>query len=274
MKPGFLNTRNIQFDGNILARIDENSLRESLPIYYIYAAYKYIFFTAFVGFTTALVTVLAVVAALFASEKTVNYFAVAWARINSFFTPISVRVIGKEKTDKKQSYVIVANHQSQYDIFVVYGWMPVSFRWVMKAELRKVPFLGYYCYKAGHVYIDRSDGKAARKSINEAKDRIKDGTSILFFPEGHRSDDGKLIDFKKGAFKLAIDMGLPVLPVSIIGTMDILPARTLALFPGKAKMVIHDPIQVDGYNDDNISELIEKSRRAIQQGMDEYSCEK
>ncbi|HOO70343.1 MAG TPA: lysophospholipid acyltransferase family protein [Spirochaetota bacterium] len=194
-----------------------------------------------------------------------------WARLNSLVTPMSVEVIGEENVKNDQSYIIVANHQSQYDIFVVYGWFPGDFRWVMKKELRKAPVIGYFCEKAGHVYIDRSNTEAALQSINEAKSRISGGTSILFFPEGTRSPEAKLLPFKKGAFKFALDMGLPVLPVTIIGTKYILPNNTLALFPGKATMIIHKPIDIREYDEEHIGDLMERTRRVIQKTVDDYS---
>ena len=133
--------------------------------------------------------------------------------------------------------------------------------------MRKIPGLGIGCEKIGHIFIDRSDTKAALASINAAKKQIVDGTSVLFFPEGSRSKNGELGKFKKGAFRMAIDLNIPVLPVTIIGTRYILPSKTIDLFPGTVKMIIHRPIDIAGYNDDNIRELMEKARSVIQSGL-------
>lgn len=178
-------------------------------------------------------------------------------------TPICVKVSGNENIDDSQSYVIVSNHQSQYDIFVLYGWLKVDFKWVMKQELRKVPGIGIGCEKVGHIFIDRSDHERALASLNEAKKKIVNGTSVIFFPEGTRSRDGVMKPFKKGAFKMALDLGLPVLPVTIINTRKILPPGTMKLFPGKARLIIHEPVSVAGYNDDNIQELMDKVHSVI-----------
>ena len=89
----------------------------------------------------------------------------------------------------KQSYVIVSNHQSQYDILLMYGWLGTDFRWVMKKELRRVPVLGLACEKLGHIYVDRSDSAAAVASLNAARKKLVNGTSVVFFPEGTRSRD-------------------------------------------------------------------------------------
>ena len=244
-------------------------MRNNPVLHNLYRVYKYLFFFPLLGMFTTIDFIFIATFLFAASERFVQVAGIVWARFNSFITPMFVSVVGKENIDPSRSYVVVGNHQSQYDIFVVYGWLPIDFRWVMKIELRKVPIIGYYCFKAGHIFIDRSNSKAAIDTINAAKSRIKDGTSVFFFPEGTRSGTGRLIEFKKGAFKFAIDMGLPVLPVTIIGTRDILPDRSVDLVPGNAALVIHKPIEIDGYTMDNIGELADRARQAIQKGLDE-----
>jgi len=174
-----------------------------------------------------------------------------------------VNVRGREHVDKTQSYVIVSNHQSQYDIFVLYGWLGIDFKWVMKQELRKVPALGTACAKIGHIFIDRSKTEAALRSLNDAKSKIVNGTSVIFFPEGTRSRNRELGRFKKGAFRMALELGVPILPVTISGTREILPTQSTALFPGRATMTIHLPIEVSDYDRKNIPALIEKTRKII-----------
>ncbi len=244
-------------------------MRKNRFLFELYQAYKVLFFYPFLAITTAVLGTIATLLAIVIHPKVASICGIIWSRLNSYFTPMLVTVEGKQNIDKNQSYIIVANHQSQYDIFILYGWLPMDFKWVMKIQLRQVPFLGYSCYKIGHVFIDRSNSEAAVASINAAKQRIKNGTSIMFFPEGHRSEDGNLIPFKKGAFKFALDIGLPVLPVTILGTRDILPSNTTDLFPGKAKMVFHEPIGIESYNEENIEDLMEEARKRIQKGIDD-----
>jgi 1-acyl-sn-glycerol-3-phosphate acyltransferase len=204
----------------------------------------------------------------FVRPKTLaRIFARSWARVNSWFTPMLVRVEGRHHIDPGQSYVIVSNHQSQFDIFVLYGWLDIDFKWVMKQELRNIPVIGVACDKLGHIYVDRSNREAAMASIEAAKARITDGTSVLFFPEGTRSRDGQLKKFKKGAFHFAVDLQLPLLPVTINGTRQILPSDTLDLFPGRATMTIHAPIGIDGYQRENISALAALVRERIASGL-------
>jgi len=243
-------------------------MRNNIILYNIYNIYKYIIYFPLLGLSTAFCGSLAAIFSIIISPKIGTYMGIIWARINAYITPMFMKVYNKEKRDPKQSYIAVSNHQSQYDIFAIYGWFPGQFRWVMKHELRKVPFLGYSCYKIGHVFIDRNNRESALEQINAAKETIKDGTSILFFPEGKRSDSGELRDFKKGAFKFALDIGLPILPITLIGTRNILPNNSIKLFPGKARMVIGDPISIEGYNDENIHELMNKTKAAIQKGFD------
>ena len=246
-------------------------MRNNKFLYYLYQLYKYIVFFPLLGLSTTLVFLFIFIFLFTASQKFMQIAGKAWARFNSLITPMFVTVINRSNIRKNQSYVIAVNHQSLYDIFVLYGWLPVDSRWVAKNEVRHIPILGYYCYKAGHIYIDRSDHKTAVDSINAAKNKIVDGTSIVFFPEGTRSMTGDLIEFKKGAFKFALDVNLPILPVTITGTKDILPAGTIGLFPGRVRMIFHEPIQVAGYSDDTLKDLMTLVKQAIQSGLDEYA---
>jgi 1-acyl-sn-glycerol-3-phosphate acyltransferase len=186
-----------------------------------------------------------------------------WARVIAGITPMPVTVVGRDNVAPGQSYVVVSNHQSQFDILALYGWLGIDFRWVMKQELRAIPGLGIACERLGHIYIDRSNHQAALRTINEARERITGGTSVLFFPEGTRSADGRLRPFKKGAFRFALDAGLPILPVTVDGTSEVLPARRYDLRPGRARLVLHPPVPVEGLGLDDLPVLMERVRSAI-----------
>jgi 1-acyl-sn-glycerol-3-phosphate acyltransferase len=229
----------------------------------LYQPYKWLIFGPLLVCTTFLCGTLAFLGAALTGPRFGSIFGVIWARVNSLVTPMVVETRGKSNIDKTQSYVIVSNHQSQYDIFVLYGWLGIDFKWVMKQELRKVPALGVACEKIGHIFIDRSNTEAALRSLNAAKSRIVKGTSVIFFPEGTRSLDGNLGTFKKGAFKMALDLGIPILPVTISGTRDILPAKSFDLFPGRVSMTIHPPVDISGYDKSSIRDLMEKTREII-----------
>jgi 1-acyl-sn-glycerol-3-phosphate acyltransferase len=232
--------------------------------WWLYQPYKYLVFAPVVGLVTAVLAVLAFCLSFVLPSRTVGSLsAVPWARILAAVTPMRVRVEGRENIDPQQSYVLVSNHQSQYDIFVLYGWLGIDFRWVMKRELRGAPAIGMACERLDHIFIDRTDHAAAMATLEDAKKKIVDGTSVMFFPEGTRSRDGKLKSFKKGAFRMAIDLGLPVLPLTVTGTRDVLPADTSDLLPGSARLIIHEPIPVDGMTKDDCPGLSDHVREVI-----------
>lgn len=233
-----------------------------------YQPYKWFFMIPLLVATTFVFGICAIFTALLLSKRRGSIFGVIWARINSFFTPMTVNIVGAENMAPGVSYVITSNHQSLYDIYVLYGWLGVDFKWVMKKELENVPVLGFACKTIGHIFIDRSDTKSAVETINAAKSKIVNGTCVLFFPEGTRSGDGKIKPFKKGAFKFAVDLGIPVLPVTINGTRNILPKGTMDLMPGGVTMIIHKPIPIEGYNEENMNELMDRTRMTINASLD------
>ncbi|HUN54415.1 MAG TPA: lysophospholipid acyltransferase family protein [Smithella sp.] len=233
-----------------------------------YQPYKWLFILPLLLATTFVFGICAMITSLLLTPRAGGIFAVMWARVNSFFTPMAVNVNGAKNIKPGTSYVIISNHQSMYDIYVLYGWLGVDFKWVMKKELERVPVLGLACRILGHIYIDRSNPQGAVETIRAAKTKIVNGTSVLFFPEGTRSDDGALRPFKKGAFKMALDLGIPILPVTINGTRNVLPKKTLDLMPGGATMTIHQPISVADYREENINELMERARLVINSSLD------
>ncbi len=221
-----------------------------------------------VGLVTATQAILALVLSLVTSPRTASRLsAVPWARILASAAPMRVRVEGRENIDPQQSYVLVSNHQSQFDIFLLYGWLGVDFKWVMKQELRTVPGIGVACDRLGHIFVDRSNHTAAMASLEEAKKKIINGTSVMFFPEGTRSRDGKLMRFKRGAVRMAVDLGLPILPLTVTGTRNVLPAGTSDLMPGSARLIIHPPIPVEGLTATDFSHLSNQVREVIASGL-------
>ena len=194
-------------------------------------------------------------------------FGVGWARSLALVTPISVTVDGGENARRGHSYVVVSNHQSLYDILVIYGWLDLDLKWVMKEELRKVPGIGFGCKAAGHIFVDRKNPKRARITIQQAIERLGDGIGILFFAEGTRSTDGRLLPFKTGAFRTAIEQQLPVLPVTVIGTNEVLPNKTLRVFPGRTRLVVHPCIETEGMDTSQIGQLLNTTRAVIASAM-------
>ncbi len=243
------------------ARKGEPSVRKVLRA--LYQPYKWLVVIPMVGISMAFFGTGAIIASYASKKAACMFFGGWWARYMCFITPMILTVKGREHINKKQSYVVVANHQSVYDMLAIFGHLKMNLRWVMKKQLRKVPFLGFSSVRVGNIFVDRSDTAAAIKSIENAKKSIKDGVSIMFFAEGTRSMTGRMGKFKKGAFIMALEMGLPILPVTVAGTHAILPPTTWDLFPGRATMSIHKPVDVAGYTKDNMDELVEKVRGII-----------
>lgn len=234
----------------------------------VFAIYKWGIVVPFLALSTAVIgSLICVLSMLGMPDFASKVLGTLWARLNMAVSLMSIEVVGADKIDKTQSYVVVANHQSMVDIYVLYGYLGLNFKWVMKKELRAVPVLGIACEMMGHILIDRSNTEAAVNSINEARHRITNGISIVFFPEGTRSRTGELKTFKKGAFRLAQELGLPILPVTIHNSRYILPSDTMDLFPGKVKLEFNEPILTTDTESNNVTALSNQARNAIQQTL-------
>ncbi len=239
--------------------------------YWLYQVYAWLVLIP-IGLLLTLLTgwVTMLVAMIWSPRVASRYIAANWGRLICWMTPVLVTVEGAENADPGRTYVVACNHQSQYDIFLVYGWLKLDLKWVLKAELRKVPGVGIGCEKAGHIFVERGNPEQTQKSISDALERVGDGVGVLFFVEGTRSKDGELRPFKKGAFRVATSQNLPVLPVTIIGTRDIQKPNSMMIFPGKVRMVIHPAIEVDGGEDaGDIRQLMTKTRAAIVSALPE-----
>lgn len=144
-----------------------------------------------------------------------------WSRSFFWLLGLPVTVKGLENIEKGKSYVFVANHQSALDVWLVYGYLPVVYKWLMKKELRYVPLIGNACAAAGHIFVDRKNPRAAYRAMQRLKDELREGVSTVIFPEGTRSKTGEMGRFKRGAFQIALDLGLDIIPLSISGAYDV-----------------------------------------------------
>lgn len=190
-----------------------------------------------------------------------------WARICCKLCFVRVRVTGLEKLDPRQSYVFALNHQSIFDIFVVYGWFPCIFKWMMKAELRKIPLVGKACESAGHIFIDRSNPIAAKRSLQKAEAQLINGVSLVVFPEGTRTYTGKMGQFKRGAFRVSTDLSLPIVPVTLRGSFERMHRNSFNIKPGTIDVCVHLPIDVSPYLPDKTNELIQKTWNEINSAL-------
>jgi 1-acyl-sn-glycerol-3-phosphate acyltransferase len=239
-------------------------------LWLLYQPYKWLIFVPLLAISSCFFVGVGFIILILLDERAANANGVLWARFNSFMTPMRVKVVGRENIKKGQSYVVVSNHQSLYDIIVLFGWLMLDIKWVIKEELRTYPVLSFAAEKGGQIWIDRSNPKEAYESLMRAKDKLTGGTSMIVFPEGTRSRTGELGDFKKGAFRAAVELGLPILPITIVNTRNILPPDTLDLFPGRAVMKIHDPVDINDYDERSFDRLISDVRAVIQKGLEEH----
>lgn len=186
-----------------------------------------------------------------------------WANFMLWATFVKVEIINREKILKDRTYIIVSNHQSAFDILAIVTTLGIQFRWVIKKELLKVPLFGYALYASRNIFIDRSNSSKAIESVNRGIERLHPGTGVIFFAEGTRSRDGKIHDFKKGAFVTAIAKKLTILPITVNGSRKILTKGSWMITPGKIQVVVADPIETDGYSEKNLEELVKRTRDII-----------
>ncbi len=197
----------------------------------------------------------------------VAVFPRIWARCILAASGVSVAVEEKEPLDVEQPYIFAANHQSQFDIFALQGYFKTDFRWLAKKELFRIPLFGPAMRKAGHISIDRSHGRKALLSLKKAAKRISDGTSVIIFPEGTRSRDGRLRPFKPGGMYLAIKAGVPLVPVAIMGTHEILAKGKCMVRPGRIVILVGKPIDTRGVTLKQKQELAETVHQAVAELM-------
>ncbi len=232
----------------------------SRPLYFLY---QWGIYVPVCVLATVVGACIAVPLGLLVSPKWANlYVAVWWAKLLTRLSGVRVAIKGRHHIDPDQSYVLVANHQSAFDIPVIYGYSGMDLRWVMKAEIKWIPFVAAGCRAIGHVFVERGNTQQATAAINEAVSKLTPGTSVLFFPEGTRSLDGQLLPFKKGAFRLAQDQGLAVLPVTVKHTREVLPPKRWAITPQTVELEFHRPIEPNAV-DEGIETLMIEARSAI-----------
>ena len=200
-----------------------------------------------------------------------HLIARTWAKSILFVSRVKVRVRGLSHIDPSKSYIYMPNHQSNFDIPVLLGYLAVQFRWLAKAELFKFPVFGRAMRGCGYISIDRSNRKSAFKSLWEAARTIREGTSVLIFPEGTRSQDGQIRSFKKGGFVLAVDSGVPIVPVVIHGTWAIMPRNRWRIEPQNVLLEIKEPIETSEYTRRTKDDLLEKVRQSICESFEKGS---
>lgn len=215
---------------------------------------------------------LSLIFSLFDSTGKLSHFcSQRWSRINLKISRTKVEVNGQENVIKNGPQIFASNHQSIYDILMLAGYLPVQFRWLAKKELFHIPFMGWHMSRVGYIKIDRSNMRQAALSFRKAAEKIKGGVSVVIFPEGTRSTDGKLQPFKPGLFSLASHSGVPIVPISISGSKDIVRKGSFRVNRGKIRMAIGKPIDVSKYQKKSKTKLMQKVSEAIAANLDSNS---
>lgn len=192
-----------------------------------------------------------------------------WAIIRLLLLPVKVE--GRENMKENESYVIAANHQGAFDIFLIFGFLGRQLKWMMKHQLRKVPFVGYACEKSHQIFVDKRGPRKVKETYDKARATLKGGMSLVVFPEGARSFTGHMGVFKRGAFMLADELQLPILPLTINGSFDIMPrmrdCKWVTWHP--LKLTIHKPIYPEGQGPEDINRRMDECYKAIMSGLEE-----
>jgi 1-acyl-sn-glycerol-3-phosphate acyltransferase len=191
-----------------------------------------------------------------------HWCARTWARLILITSGVSVRVEGLELVESGGSYVFVSNHQSHYDTAVLFATLPHQLRIIAKDSLGRLPFLGWHLRRTGHILVDRKH--PARSAIFGWANRLlSEGLSLIVYPEGTRSEDGSVHRFKPGSFQIALQSGLPVVPISITGTRHVMRKGEITVRPGAVRLVLHPPIDTRGAAADDPRGFAERVRRII-----------
>jgi 1-acyl-sn-glycerol-3-phosphate acyltransferase len=218
-------------------------------------------------FLTLIVSTLSLIDLLWIrkSEIKAQAFPRCWGKILCWLAGVRVRVEGMANIDPEKTYIFAGNHCSQYDIFSFQGYFPHDFRWIAKKELFRIPIFGQAMHRVGYIPIDRSHGRQALKSLDEAAKRIASGSSVLIFPEGTRSADGTLQEFKTGAVLLAIKAGVPIVPLGFSGSYEVLPKGALLPRHGEIVIRIGTPISTAHYKANDKQSLAVELHAAVAQ---------
>ncbi|MDR2534358.1 MAG: 1-acyl-sn-glycerol-3-phosphate acyltransferase [Tannerellaceae bacterium] len=211
-----------------------------------YAIYIRLIFAPIFLIITMLTAIVTIVGCILGGERIFSYYpGMIWSRLTCYlaFCPVGIR--GSEHVVRNKSAVYVANHQGAVDIFLIFGFLGAPVKWVMKQGLVKIPFVGAACRAAGFVFVNQKSSKAAAGSVIEAERLIEEGSSIFIFPEGSRTTNGKMGRFKKGAFQIAVNQRVPIVPVTLNGPFHALPIGSLNLRRQPLEIIIHPPIFTD-----------------------------
>lgn len=239
---------------------------------YLYRTYQLLIALPLIAIYTIITSLMVIIGCTIGNGHFWGYYPGKWwAQFIIRILMLPVKVEGRENLVKGQSYVFVANHQGSFDIFLIYGFLCRNFKWMMKRQLRQMPFVGKACEAAHHIFVDKRGASKIRATYDSARQTLQGGMSLVVFPEGARTFTGHMGVFKRGAFMLADDIELPVVPLTINGSFDVMPRtrdmKWVVWHP--LRLTIHKPIQPIGKGADNIKYLEEESYKVVMSGLEE-----
>jgi 1-acyl-sn-glycerol-3-phosphate acyltransferase len=232
----------------------------------LYCIYIWICFLPLFLALTILTALVTMAGCLLGGERIFSYYpGMLWSRAACYLALCPVRVRGREHIRRGQSCIFVSNHQGAFDIFLIYGFLGTPVKWMMKAGLRKLPFVGAACRAAGFIFVDHSTPKAAARSVKEAERSLRKGASVAIFPEGSRTHTGRMGRFKKGAFRMATDLRLPIIPITLNGPYKVLPIGSRSPVRHRMEMIIHPPLATEGIEagHSGLQQLADRTQRVI-----------
>ena len=225
---------------------------------------SYLCFVPLVYLYTFVMGTLSLLCSLFdRGGRVQHWFARTWSRVILKTLGIHVHMQGIEGIDPSQPAVYAANHLSALDIPVLYATLPVQFRIMAKKELFRYPFLGWHLKRSGQISIDPGDARASLRSLNRASESLRHGTPLMVFPEGGRSASGQLQDFMGGAFYVGIRAQAPIVPITIVGTYELVPMNSFHVRPGEVSLIVGDPISTVGMKVRDLDKLAQRTREVI-----------
>lgn len=239
---------------------------------YLYRTYQLLIALPLIAIYTVITSLMVIIGCSLGNGHFWGYYPGKWwAQFIIRILMLPVKVEGRENLMKGQSYVFVANHQGSFDIFLIYGFLCRNFKWMMKRQLRQMPFVGKACEAAHHIFVDKRGASKIRATYDSARQTLQGGMSLVVFPEGARTFTGHMGVFKRGAFMLADDIELPVVPLTINGSFDVMPRtrdmKWVIWHP--LRLTIHKPIQPIGKGADNIKYLEQESYKVVMSGLEE-----
>lgn len=237
---------------------------------YLYRAYQLCIAAPIIAVATLLTALVTIVGCAVGNGHFWGYYpGKLWSRLIVKILLLPVKVEGRENLKRGQSYVFVSNHQGAFDIFLIYGYLNRNFKWMMKRQLRDVPFVGQACASAHHIFVDKRGASKIKKTYDEARKTLQGGMSVVIFPEGARTFTGHMGKFKRGAFMLADEVQLPVVPITINGSFDVMPRMRdmhwVIWHP--LRLTIHQPIFPQGRDAEDIRHMEEQCYQTVMSAL-------